>query len=177
MWRSPRFGWACWDREQLQREVAGFLESRRLPNVVLDPVIRASSGAALLDEAGVEVLRRKLIPLCDVVTPNIDEAAVLVGAESIAAGTSWNLALPSLREMAAGLHKLGAKAVVITGGHLQSADDYLSCRVASGESQEGCSSVGASGRTRLAEPAAPSPQRSHELAQEDQLLPEAVHLA
>ena len=83
-----------------------------------------------------EVLRRRLIPLCDVVTPNIDEAAVLVGAESIAAGTSWNLALPSLREMAAGLHKLGAKAVVITGGHLQSANDYLSCKVASGENQE-----------------------------------------
>src|SRR5271156_4304657 len=82
--------------------VAGFLESRRLPNVVLDPVIRASSGAALLDEAGVEMLRTKLMPLCDVITPNIDEAAALVGAEPIAAGTSWDLALLRIREMAAG---------------------------------------------------------------------------
>jgi len=106
--------------------VAGFLESTRLPNVVLDPVIRSSSGAALLDEAGAEVLRTKLIPRCDVMTPNIDEAAALVGAEPIAAGTSWDLALPSLREMSAGLHKLGAKTVVITGGHLRSANDYIS---------------------------------------------------
>jgi len=116
--------------------VAGFLHSSRLPNVVLDPVIRASSGAALLDEAGVEVLRTRLIPLCDVITPNVDEAAALVGAEPIAAGTSWDLALPRLREMAAALHTLGAKAVVITGGHLRSANDYLSYKVASGENQE-----------------------------------------
>ncbi|MGD0931668.1 MAG: hydroxymethylpyrimidine/phosphomethylpyrimidine kinase [Candidatus Korobacteraceae bacterium] len=57
--------------------VADFLESRRLPNVVLDPVIRSSSGTALLDEAGVQVLRTLLIPLCDVITPNVDEAAAL----------------------------------------------------------------------------------------------------
>jgi hydroxymethylpyrimidine/phosphomethylpyrimidine kinase len=116
--------------------VAGFLRSRRLPNVVLDPVIRSSSGAALLDEAGVEVLRTKLILLCDVMTPNIDEAAALVGAEPIAGGASWDLALPSLREIAAGLHRLGANAAVITGGHLQSANDYLSYKVASDENQE-----------------------------------------
>ncbi len=116
--------------------VADFLDSRRLPNVVLDPVIRSSSGTALLDEAGVEVLRTKLIPLCDVMTPNIDEAAGLVGAEPIAGGASWDLALPSLREIAIGLHKLGAKAVVITGGHLQSANEYLSYKTASGENRE-----------------------------------------
>jgi len=46
------------------------------------------------------------------------------------------LALPSLREIAASLHELGAKAVVITGGHLQSANDYLSYKVASGENHE-----------------------------------------
>jgi hydroxymethylpyrimidine/phosphomethylpyrimidine kinase len=116
--------------------VAGFLDSRRLPNVVLDPVIRSSSGATLLDEAGVEVLRTKLISLCDVMTPNIDEAAVLVGAEAIAGRASWDSALPSIREMAAGLQELGANAVVITGGHLQSANDYLSYKAASGENRE-----------------------------------------
>ena len=51
--------------------VAGFLDSRRLPNVVLDPVIRSSSGAGLLDEAGLEFLRGAMLPLCDVITPNI----------------------------------------------------------------------------------------------------------
>ncbi len=116
--------------------VADFLDSRRLPNVVLDPVLRSSSGSALLDEAGVEMLRTKLIPRCDVITPNVDEATALVGAEPIASGASWDLALPSLKEIAAGLHDLGARAVVITGGHLQSANDYLSYSAASGENQE-----------------------------------------
>ncbi|MGA2903286.1 MAG: bifunctional hydroxymethylpyrimidine kinase/phosphomethylpyrimidine kinase [Candidatus Korobacteraceae bacterium] len=115
--------------------VAGFLEARRLPNVVLDPVIRSSSGVALLDAAGLDVLRGKLIRLCDVITPNVDEAAALVGAEPIAAGTSWDLALPQVRRLAAGLHDLGAKAVVITGGHLQPANDYLGYRK-SGEAKE-----------------------------------------
>ncbi len=49
--------------------VADFLKKGQFRNVVLDPVIRSSSGAALLDDAGVEILRRRLLPLCDVVTP------------------------------------------------------------------------------------------------------------
>jgi hydroxymethylpyrimidine/phosphomethylpyrimidine kinase len=106
--------------------VAGFLESRRLPNVVLDPVIRSSSGAELLDAAGLEVLRGKLIRLCDVITPNVDEAAALVGTEPLSSEAPWDLVLPQLRRLAAGLHDLGAKAVVITGGHLEPANDYVS---------------------------------------------------
>ena len=140
--------------------VADFLHSRRLPNVVLDPVVRSSSGDALLDEAGVEVLRTKLIPLCDVMTPNIDEAAALAGAEPIAGGASWDLALPSLREMATGLHQLGAKAVVITGGHLQSANDYLSYKVASGENREEIFRASGWNPVQLTELVAPSLQRS-----------------
>jgi hydroxymethylpyrimidine/phosphomethylpyrimidine kinase len=116
--------------------VAGFLESTRLPNVVLDPVIRSSSGTALLDEAGVQVLRTLLIPLCDVITPNVDEAAALIKADPPPPGAAWDVVLPRAREMAAGLHKLGARAVVITGGHLQSANDYLSYKAASGENRE-----------------------------------------
>jgi hydroxymethylpyrimidine/phosphomethylpyrimidine kinase len=116
--------------------VAGFLESRRLPNVVLDPVMRSSLGAALLDESGLEILRRRLIPLCDVMTPNVGEAADLVAVEPVATGAAWDAALPRMREMAGGLHALGARAVVITGGHLQSANDYLSYKVASGENRE-----------------------------------------
>jgi hydroxymethylpyrimidine/phosphomethylpyrimidine kinase len=116
--------------------VAGFLDSRRLPNVVLDPVIRSSSGAALLDEAGLSVVRGRLVPLCDVMTPNVDEAVALLGAEPIAGGARWDATLRGLREMAAGLHDLGAGAVVITGGHLPSANDYMSCKAASGERHE-----------------------------------------
>ncbi len=109
-------------------EVANFLESSRLPNVVLDPVIRSSSGAALLDESGVEVLRTRLIPLCDVVTPNLHEAALLVEADSLPDRSSWQSALPSIREFATGLHDRGARAVIITGGHVDPANDFLSWR-------------------------------------------------
>jgi hydroxymethylpyrimidine/phosphomethylpyrimidine kinase len=105
--------------------VAGFLESRRLRKVVLDPVIRSSSGTELLDEAGLKALRA-MLPLCEVVTPNVNEAAILAGAEPLAPDTSWDDALPQLRRWAAQLHDLGAKGVVITGGHLRPANDYLS---------------------------------------------------
>ena len=59
--------------------VSDFLESTRPPNVVLDPVVRSSSGAELLEPAGVALLKRRLLPLVSVVTPNIDEVAVLSG--------------------------------------------------------------------------------------------------
>jgi len=107
--------------------VSGFLASRRLPNVVLDPVIRSSSGAALLDEIGLEMLRG-LLPLCDVVTPNVDEAATLAITDPLPSSAGWDDALPWLRNAATRLHDLGARNVVITGGHLQSANDYVSSR-------------------------------------------------
>ncbi len=110
---------------EVARAVTAFLDLRRLPNVVLDPVIRSSSGAALLDDAGLEVLRA-MLPLCDVITPNVDEAAVLAGAETLAAGTGWEEALPRLQGWARRLHELDAKGVVITGGHLHPPNDYLS---------------------------------------------------
>ncbi|MFI5116393.1 MAG: bifunctional hydroxymethylpyrimidine kinase/phosphomethylpyrimidine kinase [Terriglobales bacterium] len=105
--------------------VADFLEERRLPNIVLDPVLRSSSGAVLLDERGQEVLVKRLLPLADVITPNIDEAATLAGAEPLANDAPWEEALPRLRAMAGRLRELGSRAVVITGGHLQPANDYL----------------------------------------------------
>jgi len=97
--------------------LAEFLEKRRLPNVVLDPVIRSSSGTALLDEPGVDVLRTRLLPLSDVVTPNIFEAAALAQL--------GDFLLQSARPLADALHSLGARAVVITGGDLAPANDFL----------------------------------------------------
>ncbi len=98
--------------------VADFLERAKLPNLVLDPILRSSSGAELLDSAGTKLLAERLLPLSAVVTPNIDEAAVLTG-----------LPVTNLEEMraaAAKLHSMGAEAVVITGGHLDKAVDLLS---------------------------------------------------
>lgn len=109
--------------------VADFLESSGIPNIVLDPVIRSSSGAMLLDEGGLAILRARLIPLCDVMTPNIHEAVFLVGSQPLVEQAAWESALPRVRELADALHNLGARAMVITGGHLDPANDYLSSKV------------------------------------------------
>jgi hydroxymethylpyrimidine/phosphomethylpyrimidine kinase len=98
--------------------VADFLEGARLPNVVLDPIIRATSGAELLDAAGVEVLRTRLLPLATVVTPNIDEAAALAGRKVAE--------LKAMEAAAVVLHEMGARAVIVTGGHLEKSVDLLS---------------------------------------------------
>jgi hydroxymethylpyrimidine/phosphomethylpyrimidine kinase len=100
--------------------VADFLQGAALRNVVLDPVLMSSSGAALLDQDGVAVMKQRLLSLSDVITPNIDEAAALTGLE---------VKNPAQMELAAGrLHEMGAKAVVVTGGHLDLAIDVLSVK-------------------------------------------------
>jgi len=113
--------------------VADFLESsaernnNMHNNVVLDPVIRSSSGADLVDREGLAVIRERLLPLCDVVTPNLAEAAELAGASPDAAEDSdWEATLPRVRDLAARLHEMGCRALVITGGDQRSANDYLS---------------------------------------------------
>jgi hydroxymethylpyrimidine/phosphomethylpyrimidine kinase len=106
--------------------IVDFLEAANLPNVVLDPVIRASTGAPLVDEAGLDILRKRLLPVCDVITPNLEEAAELAGCAPLAPEAAWDELLPGIRVMAARLHELGSRAVVITGGHLNPANDYLS---------------------------------------------------
>lgn len=86
----------------------GFLPSLRVP-VVLDPVLAASSGTPLLDPPTISSLRSRLFPLTDVLTPNLAEAAFLVGRE-----------LRTAREIegaAEELLELGPGAVVIKGGH------------------------------------------------------------
>lgn len=99
------------------KAVAAFLEHRKPRNVVLDPVLRSSSGSELLDPAGMEVLRNRLLTVADVVTPNIDEAAALTGIEVAD--------LVGMRSAAARLQEMGARAVVVTGGHLREPVDLL----------------------------------------------------
>jgi hydroxymethylpyrimidine/phosphomethylpyrimidine kinase len=100
----------------------------RLPNVVLDPIIRSSSGAELLDGPGLKLLIERLIPLADVVTPNVDEAAVITRIKV--------KDLEDMKVASAKLHELGAPAVVITGGHLEKATDLLSFTTKRGVEQE-----------------------------------------
>ncbi len=103
-------------------------EGERLPNVVLDPILRSSSGTDLLDTAGTKVLMERLISLCDIVTPNVDEAGALTGMKVDD--------LEAMRTSASKLHEMGALAVVITGGHLEKAMDLLSFKTERGVEQE-----------------------------------------
>jgi hydroxymethylpyrimidine/phosphomethylpyrimidine kinase len=117
---------------KVAKAVAEFLGQRsdkdKLPNVVLDPILKSTSGADLLDAAGTKVLIEKLIPLAAVLTPNVDEAAVLTGLKVTE--------LDEMRAAAAKLHQMGAAAVVITGGHLEKAIELLSFTTKNGVEQE-----------------------------------------
>jgi hydroxymethylpyrimidine/phosphomethylpyrimidine kinase len=103
------------------RAVTGVIRRYAPRHVVLDPVLRASAGgvagAALLDADGLAALRDELLPLVDLVTPNAAEAGALLGA---AVPRDVNDAT----RIAQGLLALGARAVLVTGGHL---DDPAAC--------------------------------------------------
>lgn len=104
--------------EAVTQSVIDFLEQARLPHIVLDPILKSSSGADLLDRAGTKLLVERLLPLAEVVTPNLQEAAALSG---ISVGN-----IDQMREAAARLHAMGALNVVVTGGDLEKATDLLS---------------------------------------------------
>jgi len=90
--------------------------------------LKSSSGTALLDAPGTRLLIEKLIPLADVLTPNVDEAAALTGLKVTD--------LDEMRSAVAKLHQMGSTAVVITGGHLDKAIDLLSFTTKRGIEQE-----------------------------------------
>lgn len=118
---------------KVAKVVADFLaragpNRERIGNIVLDPILKSSSGADLLDLAGTRVMIERLIPLSDIVTPNIDEASAITG-QSVKD-------LDDMKAAAAKLHELGARAVVITGGHLEKAIDLLSFTSPHGVEQE-----------------------------------------
>lgn len=108
--------------------VTKFLRRYRFPNMVLDPVLRSSSGMRLLDDDGISYIRKWLLPRVDVVTPNWEEAAVLSGMECPSIPDSWEDALPLAKELAGRLHEMGCRGIVITGGHLTEANDFLSVK-------------------------------------------------
>ncbi len=93
--------------ETVARELAHF----RVGRLVVDPVMVAKSGHSLLREDAVDAMRRSLLPLAAVVTPNIPEAETLVGMK---------IRSPqNVRRAAVNIVGMGAKAVVVKGGHLE----------------------------------------------------------
>lgn len=97
--------------------VADLLERQQFPHVVLDPILHSSSGFELLEPRALKELSRRLLKLATVITPNVEEAAALAGVE---------IRDPEgMRAAAQKLVELGARAVVITGGHLEKPVDLF----------------------------------------------------
>ncbi|WP_206952012.1 bifunctional hydroxymethylpyrimidine kinase/phosphomethylpyrimidine kinase [Trinickia acidisoli] len=103
------------------RTVAAALRRYQPAHVVLDTVMLSKNGHALLAPDAVAALREELLPLAGLVTPNLDEAAALVGADAPAADEA------AMREQGEALRALGARAVLMKGGHLGGAEspDWL----------------------------------------------------
>jgi hydroxymethylpyrimidine/phosphomethylpyrimidine kinase len=102
-------------RPEVIAVVADRLAARGARNLVLDPVMVAKSGDRLLRDEAVAALRETLLPLADVVTPNLPEAAVLLGRED-PGGTI------DMSATARAILDLGARAVLLKGGHLEGAE-------------------------------------------------------
>lgn len=97
--------------------VANFLHDRPFGQLVIDPVMIAKGGASLLQQEATSALINRLLPLADVLTPNIPEAETLTGIEICDHS--------SIQQAAKILQKQGAKNVIIKGGHALNSQSKL----------------------------------------------------
>jgi hydroxymethylpyrimidine/phosphomethylpyrimidine kinase len=99
--------------------VADSIVAHGIERLVVDPVMAAKSGNALLHESARDALIRRILPIAFMVTPNIPETETLAGMKVVR--------VEDIREAARRLHGLGARHVLIKGGHLEggAATDYL----------------------------------------------------
>ena len=97
--------------------VAEFLDAHKFAHVVHDPVMKSSSGAELLDPAGIKFVATELLKRSSVITPNVPEAETLTG-----------LTIKDISDMETAARKIvemGARAVIVKGGHMERAVDVL----------------------------------------------------
>jgi hydroxymethylpyrimidine/phosphomethylpyrimidine kinase len=104
---------------ELIRTVAAQLVKHKVRNIVLDPVMVAQSGDRLLQDDAVDSLKKHLMPLATVITPNLPEAAILLGRENIQTG--------GIETVAVSLSEFGSRSVLLKGGHFEDDDssDFL----------------------------------------------------
>src|SRR5271156_4708412 len=97
--------------------VAEFLDAHTFAHVVHDPVMKSSSGAELLDSGGIKFIATELLKRSSVITPNVPEAELLTGLmiKDVA----------NMEDAARKLVEMGARAVIVKGGHLERAVDVL----------------------------------------------------
>jgi hydroxymethylpyrimidine/phosphomethylpyrimidine kinase len=100
------------------KSVSAFLKRYSLRPVVLDPIICSSSGTELITRDGLQVMKQRILGRACVITPNIDEAAGLTGLNVTT--------LAEMRAAASCLHEMGARNVIITGGHMDPPHDLIS---------------------------------------------------
>jgi hydroxymethylpyrimidine/phosphomethylpyrimidine kinase len=97
--------------------IGEFLDAHKFAHVVHDPVMKSSSGAELLDAGGIKYVVTELLKRASVITPNVAEAEVLTG-----------MTIKDVADMEAAARKiveLGARAVIVKGGHMDRAVDAL----------------------------------------------------
>lgn len=103
---------------ELMRVIAQALKEHRASNIVIDPVMVATSGSALMDPEALQTLKSELLPIADIITPNIPEAEALT-----------NMKISTREDMKKAAIQLGRKlntAVLLKGGHLiEDANDLL----------------------------------------------------
>jgi len=102
---------------EIVAEVARLFAEQSLPAPVVDPVMVATSGDVLIDEEAFEILKTKPLPLARIVTPNIPEAEKLSGLSIVSEA--------DMRRAAEAIRALGARAVLVKGGHSGRATDVL----------------------------------------------------
>jgi hydroxymethylpyrimidine/phosphomethylpyrimidine kinase len=91
------------------------LRRHHVRRLVVDPVMISKSGHHLLQSDAVDALRRELLPLAEVVTPNLPEAGVLLDRAE-------PRSIAEMRTAARDLHKFGSRYVLLKGGHLDGAE-------------------------------------------------------
>jgi hydroxymethylpyrimidine/phosphomethylpyrimidine kinase len=106
----------------LVQAVAAAIRELEIPNLVVDPVMVSKSGVALLSPRGVKLMRKELVPLARVVTPNLPEAEALVGRRLRSSR--------DIEEAVREIHSWGPGSVVLKGGHRRGepADLYFDSR-------------------------------------------------
>jgi hydroxymethylpyrimidine/phosphomethylpyrimidine kinase len=109
--------------EEICRVVTDFLDAHPQVPVVLDPVLRSSSGKELLEAGGIPCLRERLLRRVNWITPNLDELAMLTG-KNVAGREDVPEAAEALMRFARQLGN-SSLSILVTGGHLARPDDYL----------------------------------------------------
>jgi hydroxymethylpyrimidine/phosphomethylpyrimidine kinase len=105
---------------ELIEAVAEIVEIKRLSNVVVDTVIRSTSGYDLIDEDAIGAMIERLLPLADVITPNMAEAERLTGLEAQDLD-GMKRAARRIHEMSSApkLRRMARRAVLVKGGHMK----------------------------------------------------------